>query len=69
VFIPSNLAVTVQAISASPGGRRIVSDFAEIRTRAGGGIRAEAEGSLNGGGPLLRLTALGGNIYLQRQTR
>lgn len=66
VFIPSNLAVTVQAISASPGGRLIVSDFSEIRTRTAG-ARAEAEGSLNGGGPLLRLTALAGNIYLHRQ--
>ncbi len=67
VFIPSNLAVTVQAISASPGGRRIVSDFEEIRSRTHAGARAEAEGSLNGGGPLLRLTALAGNIYLHRQ--
>ncbi len=65
VFIPSNLAVTVQAI-ASPGGRRIISDFSEIQTDAAA-ARAEARGSLNGGGPLLRLTALGGTIYLRRQ--
>lgn len=68
VLIPSNLSVTVQAISASPGGRRIVSDFPEIRTRVlPAGARAEAEGVLNGGGPLLRLTTLGGSIYLRRQ--
>ncbi len=68
VFIPSNLAVTVQAISASPGGRRIVSDFSEIHTRMlPAGTRVEAQGALNGGGPLLRLTALGGTIYLRRQ--
>jgi hypothetical protein len=67
VFIPSNLSVTVQAVSASPGGQRIISDFSEIRTRIAAGTRAEAEGALNGGGPLLRLTALKGTIYLRRQ--
>jgi hypothetical protein len=67
VFIPSNLAVTVQAISASLGGRRIVSDFSEIQTHVAASARAEAQGSLNGGGPLLRLTALGGTIYLRRR--
>lgn len=68
VFIPSNLAVTIQAISDSRGFQRIVSDFPEIRalveSRAG---RAEAQGALNGGGPLLKLTAAGGSIYLRRQ--
>jgi DUF4097 and DUF4098 domain-containing protein YvlB len=68
VFIPSNLAVTIQAISDSRGYQRIVSDFPEIRalveSRAG---RAEAHGTLNGGGPMLKLTASGGTIYLRRQ--
>jgi hypothetical protein len=67
VFIPSNLSVTVRAISVSPGGRRIVSDFSEIRTQVlPAGARVEAQGALNGGGPLLRLTALEGAIYLRR---
>jgi hypothetical protein len=68
VFIPSNLAVTVQAINDSPGFEKIVSDFPEIRARIESlGARAEARGSLNGGGPLLRVTASGGTIYLRRQ--
>lgn len=68
VLIPSNLAVTVQAISAYPGGHRIISDFTEIRPRlAQGEAETEALGTINGGGPLLRLTASGGTIYLRRQ--
>jgi hypothetical protein len=68
VLIPSNLAVTIQAINAYPGSHRIVSDFAEIRPRLGQ-VEAESEalGAINGGGPLLRLTASGGTIYLRRQ--
>ena len=68
VFIPSNLAVTIQAISDSPGLQKIISDFPEIQariqSRAG---RAEAQGALNGGGPVLKLAASDGTIYLRRQ--
>lgn len=68
VFIPSNLAVTIQAISDSPGLQKIISDFPEIQarvfSRAG---RAEAQGALNGGGPVLKLAASDGAIYLRRQ--
>jgi DUF4097 and DUF4098 domain-containing protein YvlB len=68
VFIPSNLAVTIQAISDSPGLQKIISEFPEIQarvlSRAG---RAEAQGALNGGGPVLKLAASDGAIYLRRQ--
>jgi hypothetical protein len=68
VYIPSNLAVTVQAINNSPGRYRIVSDFSEIQPRLDPeAVRIEAQGSLNGGGPVLRLTGAGGMIYLRRQ--
>ena len=68
VLIPSNLAVTVEAMSAYPGKRRIVSDFAEIRPRVGSdGMQSEAAGAINGGGPVLRLAASGGTIYLRRE--
>jgi hypothetical protein len=33
VFIPSNLVVTIQAISTSPGLQKIISDFPEIQAR------------------------------------
>jgi len=63
VMIPSNLAVTVRALIQSEGGlRRIVSDFPEIRMDASG-----ASGKLNGGGPMLKIVAQNGTIYLRRQ--
>ena len=69
VLIPSNLAVTVQAKNDTQGARgRIVSDFPEIQTKPfqpGVDLRI-ATGSLNGGGPVLHVTAAGGNIYLKR---
>jgi DUF4097 and DUF4098 domain-containing protein YvlB len=68
VLIPSNLRVTVEAINSSPGSQRIVSDFSGIRPRLErGNTVSAARGSLNGGGPLLQLTATGGTIYLRRQ--
>ncbi|MBM3747208.1 MAG: DUF4097 domain-containing protein [Acidobacteria bacterium] len=67
VFIPSNLAVTIQAIATSPGLQKIISDFPEIQAQVQSrGGRAEAQGALNGGGPVLRLAAADGTIYLRR---
>jgi hypothetical protein len=69
VLIPSNLALTVQAMNESGGAGRINSDFPEVRPRFGGlpGGPMMAEGALNGGGPLLRLNVVGGTIYLHRR--
>ncbi len=71
VFIPSNLAVSVLAISDNRGrAPRIVSDFPEIRVKPAEATNyslISAEGSLNGGGPVLRITASGGTVYLRRQ--
>lgn len=70
VFLPSNISVSVRAFVQGAGGRnRIVSDFPEIRVRteANRGGSPVAEGSLNGGGPVLRINAVGGAIYLRRQ--
>jgi DUF4097 and DUF4098 domain-containing protein YvlB len=67
VFIPSNLGVTIRARNDSSGGvRRIVSDFPGIAVRMEGG-EAVAEGALNGGGALLRISGTGGTIFLKRQ--
>jgi hypothetical protein len=69
VLIPSNLVVTVQARNETQGARgRIISDFSEIQTKPfQPGLEPKvAIGSLNGGGPVLRVTAAGGNIYLKR---
>jgi hypothetical protein len=68
VYIPSNLAMTVMARNESGGAGRIVSDFPEIRVRQGAAIvPLLAEGAINGGGPVLRLVARAGTIYVRRE--
>lgn len=71
VFLPSTLAVTVKAMNESAGwAGRLHSDFEEIKPHAvpvwsKGPLLAE--GSLNGGGPLLMLTTSNGLISLKRR--
>jgi DUF4097 and DUF4098 domain-containing protein YvlB len=71
VFIASNIPLTVLARNDSGGATgRIISDFKEIRVKAGsepGASPVLAEGALNGGGPVLRINVNGGTIYLRRQ--
>jgi DUF4097 and DUF4098 domain-containing protein YvlB len=67
VFIPSNVGVTIQAQNElSDSIRRIVSDFPGIRVRVEGG-QVVAEGPVNGGGPILRISGTGGTIFIKRQ--
>jgi len=68
VLIPSNFPVSVIASNASGGTPRIISDFPEIRANSTSFFRSPllAQGALNGGGPILRLNAGGGVIYLKR---
>ena len=66
VLIPSNLPLTVRAQCDSGRAGRIISEFAEIPvTRRTASLTAE--GALNGGGPLLQISANTGVIYLRRQ--
>jgi hypothetical protein len=68
ILVPSNLAVTIEAVNVTPGAHRIVSDFADVRPRREqGNARSEASGAINGGGPVLRLTASGGTIYVRHR--
>lgn len=71
VFIPSNVSVSVLALSDGRNrAARIVSDFPEIQAKPVTPPRhgpVKAEGSLNGGGPVLRITATGGSVYLRRR--
>lgn len=64
VFLPSNIAVTLEA-EAGGGRAAIVSEFSEVQVRRMP-RGTEARGTLNGGGRLLRLTAPGGTIYLKK---
>ena len=68
VLIPSNLALSVMARNDSGGNPRIVSDFSEIHGKTIGFSRPPlvAEGAINGGGPVLRINAAGGTIYLRK---
>jgi hypothetical protein len=69
VFIPSNIPLTVRAQNEIGRAGRIVSEFTEIPVRQAIQARRAAvlaEGSLNGGGPVLLLNASGGTIYLRR---
>ena len=70
VYIPSNIPLTVRALSEAGSAGRIVSEFSEILVRQAAMESRDgllAEGALNGGGPVLRLTSTGGTIYLKRQ--
>ncbi|HXU21151.1 MAG TPA: hypothetical protein VN788_11260 [Verrucomicrobiae bacterium] len=68
VLIPPHMALTVFARNESRGATgRIISDFPEIHSAAYHGLLPQtAQGSLNGGGPKLRLVAAGGTIFLRR---
>ena len=66
VFVPSNLGIRILAQIESAGSKRIVSDFPAVKTRMSGPM-AIAEGAINGGGPLIRLSSTGGTIYIRRR--
>ena len=67
VMIPSNVGVRISAENQMADSiRRILSDFREIQPRLRG-MHVEAEGQVNGGGPLLQISASSGTIFLKRQ--
>jgi len=67
VLIPSNVGVTIQAENAMADSlRRITSDFAAVQPRRQG-MRVVAAGPINGGGPLLQISGMGGTIFIKRQ--
>jgi hypothetical protein len=70
LFIASNLALTIMARNETAGNLgRIVSEFPEIRVQpapSGRFAPVVAQGALNGGGPVIHISANGGTIYLRR---
>jgi hypothetical protein len=67
VLIPSNVGVNILAESGMADTmRRIVSEFPGIAVRRQGN-EIVAEGPANGGGPLLRISATQGTIFIKRQ--
>ncbi|SRR5581483_5980535 len=67
VLIPSNVGVMIQAHNASADSiRRIVSEFPNLEVRIAGS-QVVAEGPVNGGGPVLRISGTGGTIFIKRR--
>jgi DUF4097 and DUF4098 domain-containing protein YvlB len=72
VYIPDDLAVTIQAAVEVARGFGIRSDFAGLKITNGGqwGPRESfAEGALNGGGPLLHVHTTNGSIEIKRKQK
>jgi hypothetical protein len=71
VYLAPAMHITLHAsIEAAAGGHRIISDFPGIRVSSEGGQWepkfVSAEGSLNGGGPVLKIRTTMGNIFIRR---
>jgi DUF4097 and DUF4098 domain-containing protein YvlB len=71
VFVPESLGVNVRATVESARSYGIRSDFGELKiSPPNGGLGAReyyAEGSLNGGGPVLHVHTTAGNIEIKRE--
>lgn len=70
VYIPSDMAVTIRAAIELANGHQIYSDFAGLKISTEGGNYGPkqifGEGSLNGGGPVMKVHTSNGNIYFRR---
>ena len=67
VLIPSNVGVTIRARNAMADSlRRITCDFSAVTVRRMG-RQVIAEGPVNGGGPVLQISATAGNIFIRKQ--
>jgi hypothetical protein len=67
VYIPSNVGVNIRAQSdLADSTRRIAVDFPGVRVRRQGRLIV-AEGPVNGGGPLLQISATVGTIFIRKQ--
>ena len=70
VYIASNLACSVRAAIEMASGHKISSDFSELKVTSEGGDYGPkqwyAQGTLNGGGPVLKLRTSIGDIDIRR---
>jgi hypothetical protein len=70
VYLAPNINITVRANIEASNGHHIQSDFPEIKVSSEGGPwgpkLVSAEGSLNGGGPVLKVRTTMGNIYIRK---
>ena len=70
IYLMPNVNITVQASIEASNGHTITSDFPQIRVNSEGGQwgpkLVSAEGTVNGGGPVLKLRTTMGNIFIRR---
>jgi DUF4097 and DUF4098 domain-containing protein YvlB len=70
VYIAQDVAITVRASVDLGNGHHIMSDFSDIHVRSEGSgygpKTLSAEGSLNGGGPVLKVRTATGDINFKR---
>ena len=72
VYLAPNMNITVRASIEMASGHKIYSDFPEFKVTTEGDWGAQtaaAEGSLNGGGPLLKVLTASGNVWIRRAAR
>jgi len=73
VYIASDVAINVRASVDMGNGHRITSDFSDIHVTSEGGDwgpkTLTAEGSLNGGGPMLKVHTSTGDICIKKAGR
>jgi hypothetical protein len=73
VYVPEGLGMNVRAAVEAARSYGIRSEFGELKiTRPAGTMSPRefyAEGSLNGGGPLLHVHTTAGNIEIKREAK
>ena len=70
VYLPVNFRARIRAAIEAANGQKIYSDFPEIPVRMDSNVdwpqTITAEGNLNGGGPIIKVQTVSGNIYFRR---
>jgi hypothetical protein len=73
VYLPANISIGIRAAIDLANGHNIRSDFPEIHVRTEGGEwgprTVTAEGSLNGGGPTLKVSTTTGDVSFRRASQ
>ena len=73
VYLPADIHVTIRASIETAMGHKIRSDFPELKITSEGGQwgpkEVYANGQINGGGPLLKISTTMGNIELRKGSR
>jgi len=70
VYLSAGVILSIRASIEIANGHRIYSDFPEIHVRSEGGDygprTVSAEGNVNGGGPMLKVQTMTGDIWFRR---